>query len=77
MITIPIRTRLEPNGVLSLRVPTGLPEAEVDVVLMVQPVTPHMEAWPKGFFDETYGASADEPIERGGQGEFEGREALR
>ena len=44
---------------------------------MVEPVTLHMEAWPDGFVDETYGASADEPIERGGQGEFEGCEVLR
>ncbi len=29
MVTIPVKTRLEADGVLNLRVPTGLPEVDV------------------------------------------------
>jgi hypothetical protein len=39
MVTIPVKTRLEANGTLNLRVPTGLPESDVDVVVIVQPVS--------------------------------------
>jgi hypothetical protein len=74
MVTIPVKTRLEANGTLNLRVPTGLPESDVEVVVIVQPISAH--AWPKDFFEMTYGAFADQPIERPDQGEFEVREAL-
>ncbi len=77
MVTIPVKTRLEPDGVLNLRLPTGLPEADVDVILIVQPVAVQIKAWPEGFFDETYGSFADRPIERGSQGELGNREVLR
>jgi hypothetical protein len=33
--------------------------------------------WPRDFFQETNGASDDQPLERGGQGVFEVREGLR
>jgi hypothetical protein len=33
--------------------------------------------WPGDFFQETYGASDDQPLERGHQGVLEVREALR
>jgi hypothetical protein len=77
MVTIPVKTRLEADGVLNLRVPTGLPEADVDVVVIVQPVDTRAQTWPKDFFIETYGAFADHPIERGSQGAFDDREVLR
>lgn len=77
MVTIPIRTRLEANGILNLRVPTGLPEADVEVVVVVQPMEARVNAWPDDFFQETYGALADHPIERENQGVFEAREVLR
>ena len=77
MVTIPFKTRLEPDGILSLRVPTGLPEADVEVVVVVQPLPLRTEEWPENFFNETYGAFAGSPIEREGQGEFSDREVLR
>lgn len=39
MVTIPIKTRLEADGTLSLHVPTGLPESDVEVLLVVQPIS--------------------------------------
>ncbi len=77
MVTIPVRTRLEADGVLNLCVPTGLPEADVEVVVIVQPVGTPVKTWPEDFFAETYGAFADHPIERGDQRAFDDREALR
>ncbi|MBV8708457.1 MAG: hypothetical protein JO182_03880 [Acidobacteriaceae bacterium] len=77
MMAIPIKTRLDPDGALNLHVPIGLPEADVEVVVVIQPVPPRVEAWPSNFFDETYGAFADSPIERGSQGKFSEREVLR
>ena len=77
MVTIPVKTRLEANGTLSLRVPTGLPESDVDVVVIVQPVSSSSATWPEGFFEKTYSAFAEHPLERAPQGEFEAREFLR
>ena len=76
MVTIPIRTRLEPDGTLELRVPTGLPESDVEVVIVVQPAKAD-SSWPPGFFEETYGAFAETPLERPDQGAWEVRENLR
>lgn len=77
MVTIPVKTRLEADGILNLRVPTGLPEADVEVVVVVQPVEARTNTWPEDFLQETYGAFADQPFERGNQGVFEAREVLR
>jgi hypothetical protein len=74
MVTIPLKTRLQADGILNLRVATGLPEADVEVVVIVQPVETCVQTWPKNFFLETYGAFADHPIDRGNQGVFEERE---
>lgn len=77
MVTIPVKTRLEADGILNLRVPTGLPASDVEVVVVVHPVEAGANTWPEDFFNETYGALAESPIERGTQGAFEDREALR
>ena len=77
MITIPVKTRLQPNGSLNLHVPTGLPESDVEVVIIVQPVHSAPAVWPEGFFEQTSGAFAEHPLERGEQGFPEQREILR
>lgn len=77
MVTISVKTRLEAGGILNLRVPTGLPEADVEVVIVVQPVEARANIWPEDFFQETYGALRQHPIERESQGAFDDREVLR
>ena len=77
MVTIPVKTRLKPDGTLDLQVPTGLPESDVDVVVVVQPAAAQAESWPTHFFQETYGAFAESPLDRSPQTEFNRREALR
>jgi len=76
MVTIPIRTRLQADGSLSLLVPTGLVESEVEVVVIVQPLPDSRTGWPEGFFEQTYGAFAEQPLERARQGDFEARGIL-
>ena len=49
-------------GILNLRLPTGLPEADVEVVVIVHPVDTNAQTWPEDFFTETYGAFADHPL---------------
>lgn len=77
MVTIPVKTRLEADGILNLRVATGLSAADVEVLIVVQPVEPRTNKWSEDFFRETYGALAHHPIERGSQGAFDDREVLR
>lgn len=77
MMTIPVKTHLEADGILNLRVPTGLPATDVEVLVVVQPVEARANTWPEDFFEETYGAFVQHPIERGSQGEFDDREVLR
>ena len=76
MVTIPMKTRLNPDGTLDLHVATDLPESEVDVLVVVQPVGEAATLWPAGFFTETYGAFANSPLERLPQAQFEYREPL-
>ena len=82
MQTITIRAHVGQDGVLKLEVPVGLADADIEVVVVVQPLRPHQTdggesgqtqapAWPAGFFEETYGAFADEPFTRGA-GRFRG-----
>ncbi|MBV9303036.1 MAG: hypothetical protein JOY62_09005 [Acidobacteriaceae bacterium] len=76
MVIIPVKARLEADGILNLRIPTGLPGTDVEVVVVVQPLEARANKWPEDFFQETYGALA-QPIERGSQGAFDDREVLR
>ena len=76
MLTIPVKTRLEPDGSLNLHVPTNLPASDVDVLIVLQPVQPQTAAWPAGFFEQTYGSFAEHPLERASQGTFERRSDL-
>lgn len=77
MISIQTRTRVGPDGTLAVQVPTPLRETDVEVMLVVQPLTtPEERGWPPGFFEQTAGAWQGEPLERGPQGEYEVREEL-
>jgi hypothetical protein len=76
MIAIPLKTRLKPDGTLDLHVTTGLPEADVEVLVIVQPSSIPEKAWPAGFFEQTYGAFASDPLDIPSGGEFETRENL-
>lgn len=75
-VTIPAKSHLDADGVLNLRVATGLPESDVEVVLTIRRAASQVSTWPEDFFEETYGAFSECRIERGSQGEFGDHEDL-
>jgi hypothetical protein len=82
MTSFSVKTRLKPDGTLQVTIPTGLPEADVDVLVVVRPLDPGSEkvaqssSWPEDFFDKTYGCLAEEPLVREPQLQHETREKL-
>jgi hypothetical protein len=80
---IQIKTRVKPDGVLDLHIPTEWADSEVDVKLSIQPLGAGHESsgserteWPADFFERTFGSLKDSPLEREPQGEYEVREGI-
>jgi len=75
-LSVRLRSRVSEQGLLELRVPTSLPEGEVDVLLIVRPAenTP-ADRWPESFFENTCGRWIGE-LERPSVGDYETRPAL-
>ena len=61
METLILRQRTEQNGTLVIPVPEALRDQDLDLVLVIEPVKPRQ--WRPGFFEETYGSMADDPLE--------------
>jgi len=83
MDSIKLRSHVGPDGILKLEVPVGVVNTDLDVVVSVEPVdngaggkTLEELGWPKGFFEETAGAWAGEPLVREPQGVYEVRKPL-
>jgi len=82
MTSISVKARVRPDGTLQLAVPTGLPESEVDVLLVIRPLDTGSasarspRSWPAGFFDDTFGSLADNASVRPPQLLLEAREKL-
>lgn len=58
------------DGMLTVLMQTGLLNTEVEIELRIKPVktyppnaTPEDLGWPPGFFEQTYGILADDPME--------------
>ena len=70
MDTIKVRTYVGSDGILKLEIPVSVTNRNLEVVVVVQPTEMQTDelGWPLGFFEETYGSLADDPIERGPQG---------
>lgn len=72
------RTHIDSDGNLNLKMPTGMPESDVEFVVQLKPTTPKLhdpEEW-KRFVDRTYGSCAGTGLERPDQGVFEVREPI-
>jgi hypothetical protein len=55
-LSMHLRLRVNDEGWLELRVPTSLPEGEVEVLLVVRPVeNAAVDRWPESFFENTCG----------------------
>ncbi len=79
METIKLKTRIDSTGTLRLDLPTQLANQQVEVLVVLHRIEDEPRdalGWPIGYFEETYGICADDPIERGDQGEFEIREPI-
>jgi hypothetical protein len=55
------------DGILRVRIPLGKPDAEFEVVVVVQPnetsardAVPDELGWPTGYFESTFGSITDE-----------------
>lgn len=76
MQTVRMVTRTAADGSLSLRIPLDQPEAEYEVVVVLQPATSSNGpvagegAWPGGFLQETFGSIEDESFVRPPQGQL-------
>lgn len=73
MLPFRLAGKTGPDGTLSLRIPLGEPEAEYEVLVVVQPralaTTPEQRGWPPGYF-ELAGSIDDPTFERPPQGEL-------
>lgn len=76
MQSLTLHTRVGQDGILKLETPIGLRNTELDVVLVLNPITgKDTKGWPPGFFERTFGCIPDFP-DRASQGEYETRNAL-
>ena len=82
MRSILIRSRVGADGILHLDVPSDLAETDVEVMVILQPVSrPDLGragelAWPAGFFENVVGGWQGERLERECEGEHEERENM-
>lgn len=62
--SVQIQARVGPDGVLTLRVPLTPSEANVEVIVTMQPKSRPAQRsgasdWPTGYFEKTYGSLAN------------------
>ena len=64
MSTIDSTITVEPDGSAHIDTPTGLPTGRHRVLLFLRNDNEPRDAngWPVGFFDQTYGSCAEDPI---------------
>ena len=84
MISIQTRGYVESDGTLALHERTPLRSVDVEILMVLQPTalpksapSPEDRGWPPGFFEETYGSCADDPLDRLPQGSPDIRDAVR
>ena len=84
MVTISAKGRVKDDGSLDLHVTTGLPETDVDVLLVLEPLAARIEkpasetgAWPAEYFEQTFGCLRNGPIAYEPTPDFEVRPELR
>jgi hypothetical protein len=82
MVSISLRGHVRADGTLELRIPTKLSETDVEVTIMLEPVSENdaestRPAWPEGYFERTFGSLRDNPIAYAPPTDFEVRSELR
>lgn len=89
MANVTLHAHSDPDGILRLAVPVGVPDAEYDVQVTLSPaqqptpqptkaatMTPEQWREWREFIAQTAGSLADDPIERPAQGDYEQRDAI-
>jgi hypothetical protein len=64
MNTLTVKARAGHDGILKFEIPTTR-DQDFEIVLVLQPVTSELVdalGWPIGFFEDTYGSLADDPL---------------
>ncbi|MBZ0276960.1 MAG: hypothetical protein K8I60_12490 [Anaerolineae bacterium] len=67
MQTLTLKARAGKDGIVRLEIPTDKAGREIEIVLVMQAVEDEAVdamGYPIGYFEETYGMFADDPIER-------------
>ena len=65
MATISAKGRVKKDGTLDLHVITGLPETDVEILPVLEPIAGKNEVadrrtgWPQGYFENTFGSLRD------------------
>lgn len=81
METIKLQRHVGEDGVLLLELPADFKNVDVEITIAAQASEDNGEevdalGYPIGFFERTYGAFKDTPIERPPQGEYEQRDEI-
>lgn len=76
MKTLHLRQKAQPDGQLRLDIPIGKPNAECDILVVVEPSAAPAE-WLPDFWEQLSRGWQGEPLTRPSQGELETRAALR
>jgi hypothetical protein len=76
MKTIHLRSRVGPDGILDVRVPTGMADSELDVLIVVDAAAQQAPSDWSEFVRTTAGSIVDPSFARHEQGEYESRETL-
>ncbi len=84
MTSVKLSFHIGPDGVLKLELPLELRNSDVEVLVVIQPITsaesvrtlpPETLGWPPGFFEQTAGQWTGEMLVREPQGEYEVRKS--
>ncbi|MDZ4771291.1 MAG: hypothetical protein SGJ24_19380 [Chloroflexota bacterium] len=70
MQSVTLNHHVDKDGVLRLEIPTALASRQVEVIVIMQPIEDgavDAMGYPIGYFENTYGICADDPIERAEQ----------
>jgi hypothetical protein len=83
MDSVKLRSHVGTDGILHLEIPIGMTDKEVEVMVIyqasespTQQKTSENLGYPPGFFEQTYGICADDPIVIDSEGDFEEREEI-
>lgn len=79
MQTMTLKVRSDPDGIIRLKIPTPLLDREIEMVLVMQPLAGELfgaMGYPPGYFEETYGSFAEDPLARSQPAEPDVRDVL-